>query len=97
MAPDKPTNLIVSNITSRGAQISWIDPKNDEKYGLSLSLIKLKKEDFLIRKIFAENVNEYEIDDLTPFTTYKISVAAGNCFGFSEKTITSFLTSEEGV
>jgi hypothetical protein len=42
-------------------------------------------------------VNEYEIDNLTPHTTYEISVAAGNYKGFSEGTITTFLTSEEGM
>ena len=41
-------------------------------------------------------VNEYEIDNLTPFTTYEISVAAGNGYGLGEETITSVLTSEEG-
>jgi hypothetical protein len=41
-------------------------------------------------------VNKYEINNLTPYTTYEISVAAGNDYGFSEESNTSFLTSEEG-
>ena len=41
-------------------------------------------------------MNEYEINNLTPYTIYAISVAAGNFIGFGEDTITSFLTTEEG-
>ena len=42
-------------------------------------------------------MNEYEINNLTPYTTYEISVAAGSYYyEFSEESNTSFLTSEEG-
>ena len=43
-------------------------------------------------------MNEYEIHNLTPYSTYEISVAAGNdYYGFGEESNnTSFLTSEEG-
>jgi hypothetical protein len=41
-------------------------------------------------------VNKYEINNLTPYSTYEISVAAGNYYGFGEESNTSFLTSEEG-
>ena len=41
-------------------------------------------------------MNEYKINNLTPYTTYEISVAAGNNYGFGEESITSFLTSEGG-
>ena len=41
-------------------------------------------------------MNKYEINNLTPYTTYEISVAAGNYYGFGEESNTSFLTSEEG-
>jgi hypothetical protein len=41
-------------------------------------------------------VNKYEINNLTPYTTYEIFVAAGNYYGFGEESNTSFLTSEEG-
>jgi hypothetical protein len=42
-------------------------------------------------------VNKYEINNLTPDTTYEISVAAGtDYYEFGEESITSFLTSEEG-
>jgi hypothetical protein len=41
-------------------------------------------------------VNEYEINNLTPYTTYEISVAAGSDYEFGEESNTSFLTSEEG-
>ena len=96
MLPDKPTNLTVTNITSKSAEISWLDPENHGVYSLSRFWIELKKENSLILNITTGKVNEYEINNLTPYTTYKISVAAGNDHGFGEETITSFLTSEEG-
>jgi hypothetical protein len=42
-------------------------------------------------------VNEYKINNLTPYTTYEISVAAGSYYyGFDEEIITSFSTTSEG-
>jgi hypothetical protein len=94
---DKPTNLAVANITSRSAEISWLDPKNHGKYGLSLFRIELKKNVVIRSFTIHPKVNEYEIDNLTPHTTYEISVAAGNYRGYSVGAITTFLTSEEGM
>ncbi|CAB4031317.1 titin-like, partial, partial [Paramuricea clavata] len=42
-------------------------------------------------------VNEYKINNLTSYTTYEISVAAGNVHGFGEETIASFLTTSEAL
>jgi hypothetical protein len=50
----------------------------------------------VILNITTGKVNKYEINNLTPYTTYEISVAAGNDYGFGEESNTSFLTSEEG-
>ena len=52
----------------------------------------MKKENSLILNITINKVNKYEIDNLTPNTTYEISLAAGNQNGFGEVIITSFLT-----
>ncbi|CAB4035237.1 T9SS type A sorting domain-containing, partial [Paramuricea clavata] len=92
---DKPTNIAVANITSRSAVISWLDPKNHGRYGLLRFRIKLKKNVVIRSLTTRQKVNEYKIDNLTPHTTYEISVAAGNYKGYSEGTITTFLTSEE--
>jgi hypothetical protein len=94
--PDKPTNLTVTNIKSRSAEISWQDPKDHGIYSLSRSRIKLKKENFVILTITIQKVNERRIYDLTPFTSYEIFVAAETDYGFGEESISSFLTSEEG-
>jgi hypothetical protein len=91
-----PTNLTVTNITSRSAKISWQYPKDHGRLGLSRFWIKLKKENSLILNITTGKVNEYEINNLTPYTTYEISVAPGNDYGFGEESNNSFLTSEEG-
>jgi hypothetical protein len=97
IAPDKPTNLTVTNITSRSAEISWQDPEYHGRYGFSRFWIELKKENSLILNITTGKVNEYKINNLTPYTTYEISVAAGNYYyGFGEESNTSFLTSKEG-
>ncbi|CAB4018844.1 tyrosine- phosphatase Lar isoform X1, partial [Paramuricea clavata] len=93
--PDKPTNLTITSITSRKVAISWLDPKNLGGYRLSRFWIKLKEESALILNITTGKMNEYEINNLIPYTTYGISVAAGNYLGFGEETVTSFITSEE--
>jgi hypothetical protein len=95
--PDKPTNLTVNEITSRSAEISWLDPKNRGRYSLTNFWIELKKDNSLILSITTQKVNKYKINNLTPYTTYEISVATGNYqVGFDDGTITSFSTSEEG-
>jgi hypothetical protein len=93
-----PINLTVTNINSRSAEISWQDPQDHERFGLSRFWIKLKKENSLILNITTRKVNTYEINNLTPDTTYEISVTAEtDYYGFGEESTTSFLTSEEGV
>ena len=95
--PDKPTNLTVTAITSRSATISWQDSKIPRRYGLSNYRIEVKKDGNLILAFSTlKVVNEYKINNLTPYTTYEISVASGNSYGFDDGTISSFLTSEEG-
>ncbi len=95
--PDKPTNLTVTNITSSSADVCWLDPKARGRYDrISRFRIKVKKENSQIQSITTGKVNEYELNNLTPYTTYEISVAAGNYRGFGEETTTSFRTSEEG-
>ncbi len=93
---DRPTNLTFANITSRSAEISWLDPQNLGRYGLSRFRIKLRKGKSLILSNRIRKVNEYKLDNLTPFTTYEISIVAGNHQGYSGETITSFVTLEEG-
>jgi ABC-type amino acid transport system permease subunit len=92
-----PINFTVTNITSRSAEISWQYPKDHRGFGVSRFWIKLKKENSLTLNITTGKVNEYKINNLTPYTTYEISVAAGNYYGFGEGSNTSFLTSEEGA
>jgi hypothetical protein len=88
----------VTNIKSRSAEISWLDPKDHEIFGVSRFWIKLEKENSLILNITTGKVNKYEINNLTPDTTYEISVTAEtDYYGFGEESSTSFLTSEEGV
>ncbi|CAB4036314.1 tyrosine- phosphatase Lar-like, partial [Paramuricea clavata] len=95
LVPDKPTNLAVSNITSKSAEISWLDPKTQGRYRVSRFWIKLRKENAIILSIRTRKVNEYEIDNLISYTRYQISVAAGSRLGFGTETVISFLTSEQ--
>ncbi len=94
--PDKPTNLTVTDITSRSATISWLDPENVGIYGLSNFWIELKKDNSLILSITTPRVNKYILNYLTPYSTYEISVAAGNYRGFDDGNTSSFSTFEEG-
>jgi hypothetical protein len=91
--PDKPTNLKVTNIKSRSADISWVDPENTGDANLTNFWIRVNSS---ILNTITNIVNKYKFDNLTPYTTYEISVAAGNKHGYSEGTITSFSTTEEG-
>jgi hypothetical protein len=94
--PDKPTNLTVTNIKSKSADISWLDPENTGDGDLTGVWIRMKKENTLILNTIINKVNKYKLNNLTPYTTYEISVAAGNQNGYSERTTTSFTTSEDG-
>ncbi len=92
MIPGRPRNLKVTNITSKSADISWLNPHNIRLLNF---WIKLKKENSLILNVTTGRVNKYEIRNLTSYTTYEISVAAGNEYGFGEEAITSFSTASE--
>ena len=96
LVPDEPTNLTITNITSRSAEISWKDPVNTGNGTLTRFRIKLKKDGSVIRNITTNKVNKYILNNLTPYTTYEISVVSGNKHGFGKETNTLFLTSEEG-
>ena len=82
------------------AVISWLDPEYTWFifYNIDFSgfFIRLKKENTLILNVTAGRVNQYELNNLTPYTTYEISVAAWNHYGFGEEIVASFFTSEEG-
>jgi hypothetical protein len=95
--PDKPTNLTVTDIKSRSARISWLDPNSTGDGDLTGFWIQLKKKNSLIQNITKDKDNEYDLGNLTPYTTYTISVAVRNKHGFGEETITSFKTLEEGI
>ena len=97
LIPGKPRNLTVANITSRTAVISWLDPQLQEFFEYaSRFFINLKKENTTILSIATGKVNKYKLYNLTSYTTYEISVSAGNYYGVGEESVTSFLTSEEG-
>ena len=90
---------MVLKTTSRSVVISWQDPKNEgetNQEGLTGFWIQLQRGNSSIRNITTDKVNKYQIVNLTPYTTYEISVAAGNRHGFGEGSFSSFTTSEEG-
>ena len=76
---------------------SWLDPEKQGRYDYtSRFFIKLKKENTAVLSIATGKMNEFKLKNLTSYTTYEISVAAGNHYGFGEESVTLFLTSEEG-
>ena len=54
------------------------------------------RDNSLILSIITGKQNKYEINNLTPYTEYEISVAVGNSIVFDDGAVFSFLTSEEG-
>mgnify|MGYP002804006028 CR=1 FL=1 len=94
--PGKPMSLSVSNITYRSAKFSWQDPEYKGLFNLSQFWIKLKTNNSLLQlDITTQKINEYQIVNLKPFTSYEVSVTAGNSGGFGEQfAVISFLTSE---
>ena len=95
--PDKPRSLAMTGITSTSVKISWQSPKDWGKYRLSRFWIKIKRDSSLIRSIITPGRQyTYQINHLTPYTEYEISVAGGNDRGYEQWTISTFLTSEEG-
>ena len=82
---------------SRNAEISWQDPQNTGDGNLTGFWIQVKKGNFLVQNITTSyKVNKYEANNLMPYTTYEISVAARNKNGIGEESIISFMTAEEG-
>ena len=95
--PDKPESLTMTDITSTSVKISWQSPKDWGNYSLSRFCIKIKRDLSHVRSIFTSGRQyTYQINHLTPYTEYEISVAGGNDRGYEQWTISSFLTSEEG-
>ncbi|XP_028402403.1 uncharacterized protein LOC114525343 [Dendronephthya gigantea] len=95
--PDQPRNITVFNIKSQSVEISWIDPENQGFTSVSRFWIKIKKHDSLNQNIITGKINEYIIDKLTPYTSYEISVAAGNKDGFSSAKTIMFSTREDAL
>ena len=96
LLPDKPPNLQVTNVKSRSAEITWQAPEDTGVGRLERFLIKLTKDNSLIWNKTTEIEYTYTLNNLTPYTTYKISVAAENQHGFGEETTESLTTPEDG-
>ena len=100
MLPDKIKHVAVNNITSTSAKVFWSDPETKFLRGqfvLSRFRIKLSNKNNLTSlSITTGKVNEYVLHNLSPYTTYEVSVAAGNEYGFGEEmTSLLFLTPED--
>ena len=95
--PDKPRNLIVTNITSTSVEIFWEDPKNRGYYGISNFFIKLKRNNVLILTFITGKVNKYMLYNLISYTTYEVFVAAGVSKNqqFGDEARTTFVTLPE--
>ena len=97
LLPDKPINLAVTNITSRRAKITWQSPQNTGAGKVNNFFIKLRKDNLLIWNNTTAKENINTLDNLIPYTTYRISVAAKTEHGLGEETTISFETLQEGI
>ena len=58
--------------------------------------IIVTKEMLQILDVQVSNANEYEISNLSPYTTYQAFLAAANTRGFGENASVEFITAEAG-
>ncbi|XP_028417483.1 uncharacterized protein LOC114541876 [Dendronephthya gigantea] len=94
--PGTPRNLTLTDITSRSADVSWLESEHPAHTLRIRYLIKVITDNSVILNVTTDrNVYRYKIDHLTPYTVYEISISARNYYGFGVAASTSFLTSEE--
>jgi hypothetical protein len=101
--PDKPDNVLVSEIDSRSAIITWITPYSGNSIIISYQLEYKTidngwdSSDKIVQTIPGSD-NSFNIRGLKPISSYDIRIRAENKLGFSVYASTvQFTTTEEGI
>ena len=98
MLPDQVKQLFLA--TSSSVTFSWNPPIIDRfEKPISHYYIKIQKKfsGFLVVNINeTNNINEKEVQGLSPYTEYEISIAAGNVYGIGEEKAVIFTSGETG-
>ncbi|XP_028402297.1 uncharacterized protein LOC114525264 [Dendronephthya gigantea] len=95
--PGRPFNLTVNKITSRSAEVSWLDPVVSSKNPVTRFWIILKHGGARVinKVIIFRGENKFSMKDLTPFTNYEVSVALANSKAYGDRVKIAFRTGEE--
>ena len=92
--------MTIINITSSSVTFTWNPPIIDRfEKPILYYYIKIQKKfsRFLVLNITHTNkINEKEVQGLSPYTEYEISIAAGNVYGFGEERNITFTSAEAG-
>ena len=92
--------MVLVKISSSSVTFSWNPPIIDRfEKPISHYYIKIQKKfsGFLVLNINeTNNTNEKEVQGLSPYTEYEISIAAGNVYGFGEERNVTFTSAEAG-
>ena len=87
-------------ITSSSVTFSWNPPVIDRfETPILYYHIEIHKKisRFLVLNInHTNNINEKEVQGLSPYTEYELSIAAGNVYGFGEERNVTFTSAEAG-
>ena len=100
LLPDQVKQLTLVKITSSSVTFSWNPPTIDRfEKDISYYHIKIQKmiSRFLVLNINHTNkINEKEVQGLSPYTEYELSIAAGNVYGIGEEKTVTITSGETG-
>ena len=96
--PQEPSDLTLTDITSSSVVLSWKSPANLGEKPVSNFRIKVKRTGtILVLNIdIKSSKDSMKVQNLSPYTKYEISIAAGNSRGFGNEATVSFTTAEAG-
>ena len=100
LLPGQVKILPFVKLTSSSVTFSWNPPIIDRfEKPILYYYIKIQKKisRFLVLNINHTNkINEKEVQGLSPYTEYEISIAAGNVYGIGEEKTVPFTSGETG-
>jgi titin len=87
VAPNAPTDLVVSNVSKSGFQLKWTKPANDGGANITDFTVELSRNNgasWVAAKADASTSQQLTVSGAAPGTTYLVRVSAVNKVGASE-------------
>ena len=97
LLPDAVKQLTVSGKTAITADISWTLPEYEGHVGITYFLISLNDSSLSTNVIRQSDNYQHQLNNLKPYTNYKVTVQAGNAYGLGSITSKTFRTDEAGT